>query len=220
MKTTPFQHDDNDLREDVFFELQSEPKITSNDVAIAVKDGVVAVSGFVPTYDEKLEVEKTVKRVYGVKAVADDMKIKGASGRTDPEIARDAVRALEYHIDIPSEEIVLTVEDGWIRLEGVVDSTYQKEMAGLVVRHLKDVQGIMNNLEVEPKISTTEVKHHVEDALRRSAEPDAKVAVEVEENTVKLYGSVRSCVEKNEVEKAARSSPGVAEVENHISVVT
>ena len=93
-------------------------------------------------------------------------------------------------------------------------------MAGFVVRHLKDVRGIMNNLEVEPKISTTEVKHHVEDALRRSAEPDAKVAVEVEENTVKLYGSVKSGVEKSEVEKAAWSIPGVAEVENHISVIT
>jgi osmotically-inducible protein OsmY len=101
-----------------------------------------------------------------------------------------------------------------------VDSTYQKEMAGLVVRHLRDVQGIMNNLEVEPQILTTEVKHCVEDAVRRSAEPDAKVAVEVEENTVKLYGSVRSGVEKSEVEKAVWSTPGVAEVENHISVIT
>ena len=77
----------------------------------------------------------------------------------------------------------------------------------------------MNNLEVEPKISTTEVKHHVEDALRRSAEPDAQVAVEVEENTVKLYGSVRSWGERSEAETAALSTPGVAEVENHISVI-
>jgi osmotically-inducible protein OsmY len=220
MKATPFQHDDNDLREDVFFELESEPKITSSDVAIAVKNGVVTLSGFVPTYDEKFEVEKTVKRLYGVKAVADDMRIKGASGRTDPEIARDAVRALEYHIDVPSEEIVLTVEDGWIRLEGVVENRYQKEIAGSVVRNLKDVQGIMNNLEVEPKISTTEVKQHVEDALRQSAEPDAQVAVEVEEYRVKLYGSVRSWSARSEAETAAWSTPGVAEVENHICVIT
>jgi osmotically-inducible protein OsmY len=217
MKTTPFQHDDNNLREDILFELQSEPKITSSDVAIAVKDGVVTLSGFVPTYDEKFEVEKTVKRVYGVKAVADDMQIKGAFGRTDPDIARDAVRALEYHIDVPSEEIVLTVEDGWIRLEGVVEERYQKEIAGSVVRNLKDVRGIMNNIEVEPKISSSEVKHHVEDAL--SAEPDAQVAVEVEENTVKLYGSLRSWGERNEAERAAWSTPGVEEVENHISVI-
>lgn len=219
MKTTPFQHDDDDLREDVFFELQSEPKITSDDVAIAVKDGVVTLSGFVSTYDEKFEVEKTVKRVYGVKAVADEMQIKGGSERTDPEIARDAVRALEYHIDVPSEEIVLTVKDGWIRLEGVVENRYQKEMAGSVVRNLKDVRGIMNNLEVEPNILTTEVEHHLEDALKRSAEPDAQIAVEVEENTVKLYGSVRSWDERSKAESAALSTPGVTEVENHISVI-
>lgn len=219
MKTTPFQHDDNDLREDVLFELQSEPKIASSDVAIAVKDGVVTLSGFVSSCGEKFEVEKTIKRVYGVKAVADAMQIKGPSDRTDPEIARDAVRALEYHIDVPSEEIVLTVKNGWVRLEGVVENRYQKEIAGSIVRNLKDVQGIMNNLEVESKISTTEVKHHVEDALRRSAEPDAQIAVEVEEDTIKLYGSVRSWDERSEAEIAARSIPGVAEVENHISVI-
>jgi osmotically-inducible protein OsmY len=154
-----------------------------------------------------------------VKAVAEDMQIKRGCRRTDPEIARDAVRALEYHVDLPTKEIVLAVEDGWVKLEGLVENRCQKGIADSVVRNLKDVQGIMNNLEVKPKISSIEVKRHIEAALRRSAASDAQVAVEVEGNAVKLYGSVRSWDERSEAERAAWSTPGIADVENHISVI-
>src|SRR5438552_7234953 len=106
------------IRQDVMFELNRDPKITSSDIAVAVKDGVVTLSGYASSYWEKDAAEKAVKRVYGVRGVANDIEVKLSSTRTDPEIARDAVHELESHISIPANKIKVTVKSGWVTLEG------------------------------------------------------------------------------------------------------
>jgi osmotically-inducible protein OsmY len=219
MATTRQVRIDEAIREDVLLEFKWDPKIKSNDIAVAVKDGVVTLSGFVSSFWELDAAEKAAKRVYGVRAVADDLEVKLFWQRTDPEIARDAIRVLESHVSIPSDQIKVTVKNGDVRLEGTVDWEYQKNLAQSAVKKLRGVTGVVNKIEVKPQVSPSDVQEKIEEALRRSAELDARrIKVEVDGTEVKLHGTVRSWAERQEAERAAWSAPGTTKVENHIIV--
>jgi osmotically-inducible protein OsmY len=211
--------EDRQLRESVMREIDYEPEIKSTDISVAAEDHVVTLTGFVHAYMEKFAAEKAAKRVYGVKAVANDIQVKPEKERTDPEIARDAVEALVRNVSVPDTRIKVTVNNGQIALEGKVDWSYQKDAAEAAIRDLLGVKGVFNRIDVESSVSTGDVRAKIEEALRRRAEVDARrVIVEAHDGTVVLRGNVRSWGEKDEAAHAAWAAPGVRRVENNITV--
>jgi len=212
---------DRDIEQDVKDELQWDPDLDATDIAVSVKNGVVALTGFVRSFTDKYEAEAAAKRVAGVVGVANDIEVRMPSvdQRPDPEIARDAVAAIKSQLPISSEHIKVIVKNGWVTLEGEVEWQYQRQTAETAVRRIKGVKGVINSVALKPHAAPSEIKRKIQDAFRRNAEVDAnRITVETHGGEVVLKGTVRSWIEREEAERVAWSAPGVTKVVDHIVV--
>lgn len=213
---------DTQLLRDVHDQLAWEPSVRDDEIGVAVKDGVVTLSGHVPSYADKYIAIYAVERVVGVKALADEMQVNlpSAHQRTDTELAHAAVNVLQWHVQVPDDRVRVTVRDAWITLEGEVEWQYQREAAERCLHHLKGVRGVTNLIAMKPaRASAHDVTATIKDTLRRSADRAADgITVETHEGAVTLKGMVRSFAERRDAERAAWNAPGVTKVDDHLIV--
>jgi osmotically-inducible protein OsmY len=219
MPTATMTRTDREIQTDVLSELRWDHSIQANEIGVAVKDGVVTLTGTVDTYLKKWKAEEAAHRVHGVVAVANDINVRTLGERTDADIAAAAVHALKWNSSVPADKIQVTVEKGWVTLKGEVEWQYQKLEAERAVRGLWGAKGVSNLIVVKPAASPSDLKKKIENALIRTAQVDASnITVEVQGSKAVLKGRVRSWAERQEAERQAWLAPGITSVDNQITL--
>jgi osmotically-inducible protein OsmY len=210
-----------ELQKKVLEAMDWEPSLDATRIGIAASGGVVTLTGQVPSYADRLAAERVVKRIVGVKGLANDLDVRlpGDARRTDTDLATAAVKALEWDVQVPHQLVKPRVAEGWITLEGQVEWQFQREAAEQAVRHLLGVRGVSNQITLSAKVTPTDLKNRIEAALKRNAELEArKIRVETKGGTVVLDGFVHSWSERDEAERAVWAAPGVMVVEDRLAV--
>jgi osmotically-inducible protein OsmY len=211
---------DSQLQHDVLSELEWEPSVDHADIGVAVNDGVVTLSGYVKSYPEKMAAEKAARRVAGVRAIAEEIKVRFASDpkTADHEIAKRIIDMFSWNVFVP-DNIAVKVEHGWVTLSGTVTAWSQAIEARKAAGKIKGVVGISNLIEVRKTPTSSDVKARIMAAFKRQADLDAdSVTVVTDGQTVRLGGKVKSWGERNTAERAAWSAPGVTKIEDNIVV--
>lgn len=214
------ERDDVQLTQDVRDELDRVLDSVATDVRVRVQDGAVVMTGRLPSYADKLVVEDAIARMAGVRAVASELsvRVRQPYRPDDPDLAEAAARALSWNASVP-DSVRAVVDGGWITLEGEVASQRERLAAEQAVSMLVGVSGVTNHVRVRPHAAAGELQGRVERALARSAFVDEhRVRVHINGGAVTLRGIARSWAERSEAERLAWMTPGVATVENEVSV--
>jgi osmotically-inducible protein OsmY len=212
---------DGQLQLDVLNELKWEPGVEHEKIGVAVDNGVVTLSGLVPSYSQKLLAEQVVRRVKGVRAVAEEIEVRLVfqPKTSDPELAKRVADILEWNSLIPHDKVKVTVEDRVVKLTGDVDWGYQKDLAFKDASKISGIIRVDNLIKVSPTINKEVIRDKIEDAFERQADLEAdKIQVRTEGHRVILSGKVNSWNQRSIAERAAWAAPGVTQVEDNLVI--
>jgi osmotically-inducible protein OsmY len=212
---------DRQLQQSVMDEPAFEPSVTSAHIGVTANNGVVTLSGHVPSYWEKRAAEAAASRVKGVKAVVEEIKVQlfGPNLLTDEKLAERGLQNLASDGSVPKDHIKMAVEKGWVTLTGEVNWNYQKSSAENDIHRLLGVVGVTNEITIKPHVQAYEVREKIEKALRRTASFDAAgISINMDGGKVTLGGNVHSWSERDLIETAVWSVPGVTQVQDKITL--
>jgi osmotically-inducible protein OsmY len=210
------------LRQDVLAELEFEPSVDAAHIGIAVEKGVITLTGHVGSYAEKQSALAATRRVRGVRAIADEIQLRYPAEKkfSDDEIAKRVSNILDWDPVVPKGAIQITVRGCLVTLTGSVDWNYQRMAAEQDIRKLNGIVGVLNNVEIKPRLQADDVKQKIEQALKRHAavESQAIRVTVLDSNRVILEGTVGNWQERLAVEDAAWSAAGVKSVDDRLSI--
>jgi osmotically-inducible protein OsmY len=221
--TQTIRRNDKDLQTTVTDELSYNPSIDPTHLVVLANDGVVTISGDVTSLPERHAAKRAALRVWGVKAVADDMAVRdqGASGPKDAELAEAAKQMLNWAVDVPTDTVKAAVRDHAITLSGTVTWQYQREAAARAVMYLRGVTAVTNTITLTPTAPASQVKTAIDAAIRRNVQLDSReITVDARGGDVTLRGTVRSWAERRQAEYVAWSAAGVTGVTNDLAVTS
>lgn len=211
----------SELQKDVQDAIKWEPLLNAAEIGVVAKDGVVSLTGNVNSYAKKLAAENAAKKVRGVKALVENIKVKFPSSwnEEDADVAAEVLQSLKSKWSVPSEKITVKVEDGWVTLGGELSWNYQREDAKESVKDLIGVKGITSNIKIRSELNDEIEQKDVEYALARNWTLDGHdIAVQVSGTTVTLTGTVHSWHQHDEAERTVWSTPGIWHVENKLTI--
>jgi osmotically-inducible protein OsmY len=211
---------DRDLRTRKFVmqQLEWDPAVDASAIGVAARDGAVTLTGYVNSYVEKLAAERAVKRVHGVRAIANDIEVRLKVGRTDADIAADVAMGLRIRSSIP-EVVQAAVHHGHVTLTGTVSWLYQKMLAEKTAGHIAGVRHVINRITVLPRAGERDVRKRIVQALHRVADIEAhRIAVDVSDGVARLSGTVYTWAERDAAAYAAAAAPGIVMVDNQLVV--
>jgi osmotically-inducible protein OsmY len=210
-----------ELQKDVQDAIKWEPLLQAAQIGVTTNDGIVTLTGTVDSYTKKLEAESAAKNVAGVKALVEKIKVEFANtwSKSDSEVAKEAVNALKWSWQVPSDKVKVKVEDGWVTLDGTLSWNYQKTAAKEALISLSGVKGVTNDIKIESESHDEIEKADIVGALNRNWSINAEdIQVEVSGTKVTLSGTVLSWYQRDEAEKIAWNAPGVWTVDNQLVV--
>lgn len=212
---------DEEIRDDIIAELEWDPKIDSTEIGVTVKEGAVTLMGSVESYAEKLAAEQAAKRVKGVRAIAEEIKVRLPSDEsvTDEDIAERIAHVLEWNTGIPDSNIQAEVRNGFVTLSGEVEWNYQREAARDLIAGIKGVSAVSNMIKVKSRVSKTDIAKEITRALQRNADLEAsRIKVDVDGGKVTLSGDVKAWYERKLIENAVWAAPGVTQVTDNLRI--
>lgn len=209
---------DTRTRDAVMRQLEDDPRVNESEIGVSASDGAVVLSGFIDTYEGKLAAERAAKRVRGVRAVANELRVKLRLPHTDDDIARDAARALILRQSLP-DKVQAAVHSGHVTLTGAVSYVFQRDVAEDAIRYLPGVVEVINRIVVETHSTPRDIRKRITETLHRMADVDARhIDVEVTGSVATLNGEVSSWAELDAAGISAAIAPGITRVENHIRI--
>ncbi|MEA2586935.1 MAG: hypothetical protein QOF33_5020 [Thermomicrobiales bacterium] len=140
---------DADILRDVLSELDRDPEVDATEVGVEVDDGVVTLSGWVESDLKRAAAERAALRVKGVRAVANDILVKGVTTRTDADVAKAVADALASNSVVPADRIAVAVDNGRVTLQGEVDRDYQRQAAVNTVREVVGVREVVDQITIK-----------------------------------------------------------------------
>ncbi|MEI9949097.1 MAG: BON domain-containing protein [Pseudomonadota bacterium] len=217
---------DREISEAVACELKWDTKVDQHAILVQVDRGGVILVGTVGSWAERLAAQEAAHRVSGVREVSNriEVELTHEARRTDAQLAQSVRCALDWDVFIPQANIRSSAIGGQVILEGQVDYCSQRDDAERVVRNIRGVRRVLNQISVAPIVGfgvgeAHQVQKSIEATLERRAEHEARrINLDVHDGKVILSGVVRSWAERQLVVGVAKGTRGVRSVDDRLSI--